>query len=180
VEDGARLASEERLDDRTPDTLALPRRHDGDRRELLAAVPVRFDLAQPDYRAILRGDHEIRPVEAHAVQVGLLDEAADNRLVGFDRGADGHAHRGERSRGLAAVRVRHHHDNANQHHHKAYDKHRVLGNRDRGARLAWPFVGLVARDLAGGERPRAGLCVLFGAFLGGGLGLGACLAFADY
>ena len=90
MENDAVLACEECLDERSANALALPRRYDCDRGQLPAAIPMGLDLADPDNRAILFGDHEMGPIQAHGVEVCLPYEAADRLLVGFGRRADGH------------------------------------------------------------------------------------------
>src|SRR5437660_9611931 len=92
--DDARLAFEERLDDRAPNALALPCGHDCDRGQLTAAVGVRLDLAYPDHRPILLGQYEVRPIKPHGRQLRLLDEATDRGLLARGRGTDGRWHPG--------------------------------------------------------------------------------------
>ena len=87
--DDAPLTGEEGLDNRTADALALTSWNDGDRGELAAPVPVSLDLADPNDRPTVLGDNEVRPIETHAIDTGLLDEAANRFLISLGRGADG-------------------------------------------------------------------------------------------
>src|ERR1700694_5616700 len=92
VDDDARRAREEPLDQSAPNTLALPRGHDGDRGQLTTTIPMRLNLAHADDRPVLLSHHEVWPIEAHGVQLRLLDEAADRGLIRFGRRTDGRGH----------------------------------------------------------------------------------------
>ena len=104
--DDALLTGEEGLDNRAADALALTSRNDGDRGELAAPVPVSLDLPNPNDRPAVLGDDEVRPVETHAIDTGLLDEAANRQLIGLGRGSDGQRHVGRLGSGWDRKRPR--------------------------------------------------------------------------
>src|SRR5258708_24305902 len=81
MEYDANLAPEERLDDGGPDASALLLRHNGDRGQFAAPVPVRLDLAHPNDLLSLFGHHEVGPLKVHPRQMHLRNEAPDCDLV---------------------------------------------------------------------------------------------------
>src|SRR5450759_1424660 len=90
--DDSLLMGEECLDNRTADAFALTSWNDGDRGELAAPVAMSLDLPDSNDRPAILRDDEVRPLEAHAIDAGLLDEAANRQLIGLGRGSDGRRH----------------------------------------------------------------------------------------